>query len=68
MLGYQYFKDHYQLIAVDLSKQKELDADPRAIKQFEFYGKLRTNSQVCTVLEKSKETVLEFYKGTAKLL
>ena len=68
LLDYQYFKDHYQLTAVDLSKQKELDADPRAIQQFEFYGKLETNSQVCTVLEKSKETVLEFYKGTAKVL
>ena len=32
LLDYQYFKDHYQLIAVDLSKQKELDADPRAIQ------------------------------------
>ena len=52
LLDYQYFKDHYQLIAVDLSKQKELDADPRAIQQIEFYGKLETNSQVCTVLEK----------------
>ena len=31
LLGYQYFKDHYELIPVDLSKQKELDADPRAI-------------------------------------
>ena len=68
LLDYQYFKDHYQLIAVDLSKQKELDADPRAIQQIEFYGKLDTNSQVCTVLEKSKETVLKFYKGTAKML
>ena len=68
LLDYQYFKDHYQLIAVDLSKQKELDDDPRAIQQIEFYGKLKTNSQVCTVLEKSKETVLEFYKGTAKVL
>ena len=67
MLDYQYFKDHYQLIAIDLSKQKELDADPRAIQQIEFYGKLGTNSQVCTVLEKSKETVLEFYRGTAKV-
>ena len=27
LLEYQYSKDHYQLIAVDLSKQKELDAD-----------------------------------------
>ena len=68
LLDYQYFKDHYQLIAVDLSKQKELDADPRAIQQTEFYGKLETNLQVCKALEKSKETVLEFYKGTAKVL
>ena len=68
MLDYQYFKDHYQLIAIDLSEQKELDADPRAIQKLEFYGMLRTNSQVCTVLEKSKETVLEFYKRTAKVL
>ena len=68
LLDYYYFLKHYQLIAVDLSKQKELDADPRAIQQIGFYGKLGTNSQVCTVLEKSKETVLEFYKGTAKVL
>ena len=62
LLDYQYFK------AVDLSKQKELDADPRAIQQIEFYGKLEINSQVCTVLEKSKEAVVEFYKGTPKVL
>ena len=68
LLDYEYFKDHYQLTAVDLSKQKGLDADPRAIQQIEFYGMLNTNSQVCTLLEKSKETVLEFYKGTAKVL
>ena len=41
---YQYFKDHYQLIAVDLSKQKKLDADPGTIQHIEFYGKLKTNS------------------------
>ena len=68
MLDYQYFKDHYQLIAVDLSKQKELDTDPKANQQIEFYGKLKTNSQVCTVLEKSKETVLKFDKGTANVV
>ena len=64
LLDYQYFKDHNQLTAVDLSKQKESDANPRAIQHIEFYGMLKTNSQVCTVLEKSKETVLRFYKGT----
>ena len=68
LLDYQYFKDHYNLIAVDLSKQKELGADSRAIQQNDFYGILKTNSQVCTVLEKSKEAMLDFYKGTAKVL
>ena len=46
LLDYQYFKDRYQLIAIDLSKQKELNADPRAPQQIEFNGKLGTNSQV----------------------
>ena len=68
-LDYQYFnKDHYVLIVVDLIKQKELDPDSRAIQKIEFYEMLKTNSQVCTVLEKSKEMMLEFYKGTAKVL
>ena len=68
LLDYQYFKDHYQLIAVDLSKQEEWDADSRAVQQIEFYGMLKSKSQVCTILEKLKETMLEFYKGTAKVL
>ena len=60
LLDYQYFKDHYQLIAVDLSKRKGLDTDLRAIQQIEFYGMLKSNTQVCAVVEKSKETILEF--------
>ena len=68
VLDYQYFKDHCNLITVDLSKQKELDADSKPIQQIEFYRMLKTNSLVCIVLEKSKETMLEFYKGTAKVL
>ena len=38
LVGYKYFKDHCQLIAVDLGKQKELDADPKAIQQIKLYG------------------------------
>ena len=68
MLDYQYFKDYYQLIAFDLRKQKELDADSRAIQQIELYGMLKASSQVCTVLERAKETMLEFNEGTAKVL
>ena len=55
LLDYKHFKEYYQLIAVDLSNQKELDADPRSIQQIEFYGILDTNTQVCTILEKSKK-------------
>ena len=66
LLDYQYFKDHY--IAIDLSKQKELDADLRAIQQIEFYGILKSNSLLYTVSEKSKETMLQFSKRTAKVL
>ena len=36
LLDYNYFDKHYKLVAVDLSKQKELDTDPRAIQQIEF--------------------------------
>ena len=68
LLEFSYFRKIYQLIAIDLSKQKELDADLRAIQQIEFNGELPINSYVCTILEKSKETILEFYKGTAKRL
>ena len=52
LLDYQYFKDQYQLLGANLSKQKELNADPRAIQQIELYGMLKTNSKVCAILEK----------------
>ena len=68
LLDYKYFKKHYQLTAVDLSKQKELDADPRTVQQIEFYGKLETNSQVSSVLEKRKETISKFCKLLGPLL
>ena len=64
LLDYNYFDKHYKLVAVDLSKPKELDADPRAIQQIEFKYMLGTNSTIYWVLEKSKETILESYKGT----
>ena len=67
LFDFNYFDKHYKLVAVDLTKQKELDADPRAIQQIEFKYMLETNSTIFWVLEKSKETILEFYKGTVKV-
>ena len=40
LLDYDYIKNHYKLIAADLSRQKEFGADPKAIEQIEFVGKL----------------------------
>ena len=67
LLDLNYFNKYYKLVAVDLSKQKELDVDPRAIQKIEFKYMLRTNSTVYWVLEKSKETILEFDKPTVKV-
>ena len=67
LFDFNYFNKHYKLVAVDLSKQKELDADPRAIQQIEFKYMLGTNSTIYWVLEKSKETILEFAKGTVQV-
>ena len=71
-MDYAYFKDNPRLIAVDLFKKKALDADPRAIQQKVFQGVVgganNTSIRLYTILEKSKETVLEFAKGIAKVL
>ena len=40
LLDYAYFKNNYRLIAIDLSKQKALDADPRATQHIVFQGVL----------------------------
>ena len=68
LLDYVYFKDNYRLIAADLSKQKNLPANPRVSQQTVFQGVAggadNTKIRLYTVLEKLKETVLEFYKGS----
>ena len=57
---------------MDLSKRKALDADSRAIQQITFTEKIKAsvaNTRVISyyILEQSKETVLEFSKGTTKV-
>ena len=56
-----------RLIAADLSKQKVLDADSRAIQQIIFTGKTSQAVIIYYIYEKSKETILEFSKGTKVL-
>ena len=70
LLDYSYFMDTYKMIAVDLSKQQALDADPRAIQQINFTANLDRagNTRVYFVPEEAKETILDFSQGTVKVL
>ena len=70
LFDYPYFANVYKMIAVDLSKQQALDADPRAIQQINFTGNLDKagNTRVYFILEEAKETILDFSQGTVKVL
>ena len=67
LLDYSFFKDSYKMIALDLSKQQALYADPRAINftaNLDRAGKTR----IYFILEEAKETILNFAQGTVKVL
>ena len=70
LLDYSYLKENYKMIAIDLSKQQELDGDPRTIQQITFTANLDRsgNTTMFVVIEKAKETVLNFSQGTVKVL
>ena len=70
LLDYQYIKDYYKIVAVDLSKQQALDAEPRAIQQINFTANIDRagNTRVYFILEEAKETILDFSQGTVKVL
>ena len=82
LLDYDYIKNRYRLIAVNLSGEKELDADPKATQQIKFVGQLKNldddynainadgtqNMFILTILEKIKETILKFSQGSVTVL
>ena len=70
LLDYPYFANTYKMIAVDLSKQQALDADPSAIQQTNFTATLDRagNTRVYFILEEAKETILDFSQGPVKVL
>ena len=68
LLDFAYFEMNYRIIAADLSKQKALDVDPKAIQQIIFTGKTNNTIRIYYVLEQTIKTILEFAKGTTKIL
>ena len=69
LLDYPYFKNHYKMIALDLSKQQALDADPRAIQQINFTANLDRNGNTTMffIIEEAKEAVLDTSQRTVKV-
>ena len=70
LLNYPCFKDSYKMIAVDLSKQQPLDADPRIFQQINFTANLNRvgNTRIYFILEEAQETILYFAQGTVEVL
>ena len=70
LLDYSYFKENYKMIAVDLSRQNDLDADPRAIQQINFTANLDRagNTTIVFIIEEAKQTIFEFSQGTVRVL
>ena len=70
LLDYTYYKENYKMIAIDLSKQEELDSDARAIQQIIFTANLdrNGNTTIFFIIEEAKATVFEFSQGNVKVL
>ena len=58
------------MIAIDLNKQRTLDADLKAIQQISFTGNLdqNGNTTMFSIIEEAKESILDFLHGTVRIL
>ena len=64
LLDYPYFKENYKMIAIGLSRQNELDADPRAIQQINFTANLEQEiQQYSLLLKKQKKLFSNFHRA-----
>ena len=68
LLNYEYFKDHYQLIAIDLSKQTELENSDLK-RQISFNGRLEeNNATMFYIIEKKEETTFDFTQNSVTVV
>ena len=68
LLDYEYFKDHYKLIAIDLSKQIELE-NPNLKQQINFTGRLEeNNAAMFFITEKKEEVTFDFSQNSVVIV
>ena len=71
LLDYDYFKKHYKLIAIDLSKQHALQENKDLIQKINFIGRLENNdapANIFIIIEKKENTILEFSQNFANVI
>ena len=68
LLNYDYFKKHYKLIAIHLSKQQVLQEKEDLIQQINFIGRLENAANVFIIIEKKENTILEFSQNFANVI
>ena len=68
LLEYDYFKKHYKLIAIDLSKQQVLQENKDLIQQINFIGRLEEGANVFIIIEKKENTILKFSQNLANVI
>ena len=75
LLDYSYFKENYKLIVIDLSKQQELDTDPRAIQQIQkgqrvqqcFINAIPLSAKYSLIPINIKNDTIQWFKCKAKI-
>ena len=68
LLDYDYFKKHFKLIAIDLSKQQVLQENEDLIQQINFIGRLEEAGNVFIIIEKKENTILKFSQNLANVI
>ena len=70
LLDHPYYKEHFKMLALDLSEPQALDADPKSMQQINFTGNLDEagNRTMFFIIEEAKKKLLDFLQGTVKVL
>ena len=68
LLDYNYFKDYYNMIVIDLGNQQALDPDAKAIRQIAVNPDRAGQTSMCFVIQESIKTILSFSQRTMRVL
>ena len=65
LIDFEYFKEHYKLIAIDLSNQKELESD--IVQQINFIDTLEQQATLFVIIEHCEQTIIDFSQNSATI-